>query len=81
MLMGDAAIQGMNDIARRNTKERAIPAGSNYRIRKGTYKYDGIRLFPSYLQAGASYFIEKSKRKMIAEDIAQAMRYIRMQQK
>lgn len=31
------------------------------------------RAFPSYLQAGPSFFIEKSKRKRIAEDIASAL--------
>jgi hypothetical protein len=35
----------------------------------------GARAFPSYLQAGPSFF-EKSKRKMIAEDIATALRLI-----
>jgi hypothetical protein len=34
-----------------------------------------IRVFPSYLQAGPSYFIEASKRQMIAEDIAAALAY------
>ncbi len=35
------------------------------------------RAFPSYLQAGPSFFIEKSKRRMIAEDIAAALRLAR----
>jgi hypothetical protein len=30
-------------------------------------------VYPSYLQAGPSFFIEKSKRKMIAEDIRNAL--------
>jgi hypothetical protein len=29
------------------------------------------------LQAGLSFFIEKSKRRMIAEDIAHALAYVR----
>jgi len=33
----------------------------------------GGRAFPSYLQAGPSFFIEKSKRQMIAQDIAAAL--------
>jgi hypothetical protein len=32
-------------------------------------------VFPSYLQAGPSFYIEKQKRRMIAEDIAAAMRH------
>ena len=31
------------------------------------------RAFPSYLQAGPSFFIERSKRQMIAQDIAAAL--------
>jgi hypothetical protein len=30
-------------------------------------------VFPSYLQAGPSFYIEKTKRRMIAEDIAAAL--------
>ncbi len=36
----------------------------------------GGRVFPSYLQAGPSFFIEKSKRKMIAEDITAALAFV-----
>ena len=73
LLMGDAAIKAVNAIARRDGTGRAIPAGSTYKIRAGEFTFRGKRAFPSYLQAGPSFFIEKSKRKMIAEDIVQAM--------
>ena len=53
---------------------RPIPAGATYRIRGGEYWFVGARAFPSYLQAGPSYGIEKSKVAMIAEDIAAALR-------
>jgi hypothetical protein len=33
-----------------------------------------VRVFPTYLQTGKSYLIEKSKRKMIAEDIKTALK-------
>jgi len=79
MLMGDAAIQGINEIAKRKIKRRAIPAEATYKIRKGNHEYMGIRLFPSYLQAGPGFYIEKSKRKMIAEDITRALKYLRQQ--
>jgi uracil-DNA glycosylase len=74
LLMGDVAIQAVNAIARRNGEGRIIPAGSTYKIRGGSFIFRGKRVFPSYLQAGPSFFIEKSKRKMIAEDIAAALR-------
>jgi uracil-DNA glycosylase len=73
LLMGDVAIKSLNDIARRHGESRVIPAGSTYKIRGGTFSYHGARVFPSYLQAGPSYGIEKSKQRMIAEDIAHAV--------
>jgi uracil-DNA glycosylase len=76
MLMGDVAISAINHIARRAGEERAIPAGSTYKIRKRKYSFRGMRVFPSYLQAGPSFFIEMSKRRMIAEDITAAVRLI-----
>jgi uracil-DNA glycosylase len=74
MLMGDVAIKALNEIARRNGQKRVIPAGSTYKLRGQKYYFNGIRVFPSYLQAGPSFFIEKVKRKMIAEDIAAGLR-------
>jgi uracil-DNA glycosylase len=73
MLMGDVAIKAINYIALRARQGRVIPAGSTYKIRGGEYYFGERRAFPSYLQAGPSFFIEKSKRKMIAEDIAAAL--------
>jgi hypothetical protein len=76
MLMGDVAIKAVNYIARRAGQSRVIPAGSTYKIRGARYTFRGARAFPSYLQAGPSFFIEKTKRAMIAEDIAAALRLI-----
>jgi len=76
MLMGDVAIKSLNYIAQRANKKRVIPAGSTYKIREQKYFWDDKRVFPSYLQAGPSFFIEKSKRRMIAEDIAKAVKII-----
>ncbi len=76
MLMGDVAIKAINEIARRAGDKRVIPAGSTYKIRGREYLFQGRRVFPSYLQAGPSFFIEKSKRRMITEDIREAMKLI-----
>jgi len=76
LLMGDVAIKAVNAISRRAGQGRAIPAGSTYKIRGPEYHFRGARAFPSYLQAGPSFFIEKSKRRMIAEDITAAMRLL-----
>ena len=73
MLMGDVAIKAFNLIAKRAGEKRIIPAGSTYKIRGQEYDFHEKRVFPSYLQAGPSFFIEKSKRRMIAEDIKQAL--------
>ena len=77
MLMGDVAIKAVNGIARRAGEGRVIPGGSTYKIRGPTYTFRGMRAFPSYLQAGPSFFIEKSKRRTIAEDIAAALALVR----
>ena len=50
-----------------------IPAGATYKIRGGQFTYHSRRALPSYLQAGPSFFIEKSKRRMIAADIGTAL--------
>jgi uracil-DNA glycosylase len=76
LLMGDVAIKAINTIARRAGEGRVIPAGSTYKIRGQPYFYQGKHAFPSYLQAGPSFFIEKSKRRMIAEDISAALRLL-----
>lgn len=76
MLMGDVAIRAINYIAKREGQDRVIPAGSTYKIRGGEFYFGEKRAFPSYLQAGPSFFIEKSKQRMIAEDIAAALRLL-----
>ncbi len=76
LLMGDMAIRSLNYIAQRSGAQRVIPAGSTYKIRGAAYRFHGVRAFPSYLQAGPSFFIEKSKRAMIAEDISAALRLL-----
>lgn len=73
LLMGDTAIKAMNYMAKRNIGKRVIPSGSTYKIRRNKYFYKQVRVFPSYLQTGKSYLIEKTKRKMIAEDIKAAL--------
>ncbi len=73
LLMGDVAIKAVNAIARRAGEERVIPAGATYKLRGAEYWFRGMRAYPSYLQAGPSFFIEKTKRRAIAEDIAAAL--------
>ncbi len=77
LLMGDVAIKAVNMIARRNGEPRVIPAGSTYKIRGGEFHFLGGRAFPSYLQAGPAFFIEKVKRQVIAEDIRRALNLVR----
>lgn len=77
MLMGDAAIKSVNAIARRCGEPRVIPAGSTYKLRGGRYVWRRMRVFPSYVQSGPAFFVEKSKRRMIAEDIAAALAHAR----
>jgi uracil-DNA glycosylase len=73
LLMGDVAIRAVNNIAKRNGEPRVIPIGSTYKIRGGEFTFRGARALPSYVQAGPAFFVEKVKRKMIAEDIHKAL--------
>jgi len=73
MLMGDVAIGAFNAIARRRTGKRLIPSGPTWKLRQGEYWFEGKRVFPSYLQTGKSYLIERSKREMIAADLKAAL--------
>lgn len=77
LLMGDVAIRALNGIAKRANEPRVIPSGSTYKLRGREYFFRGARALPSYLQAGPSFFIEKSKRRMIAEDIRCALGLMR----
>lgn len=77
LLMGDVAIKAANYIAKRTEGLRSIPAGSTYKIRGGDFYFRGVRAFPSYLQVGPSFGIEKSKQRMIGEDIAAAMEFLK----
>jgi uracil-DNA glycosylase len=76
MLMGDVAIKMMNAIWKRQTGKKVIPAGSTYKIRKQAYYLGDIRVFPSYTPAGKNFLIEKAKRRMVAEDIREALKVI-----
>jgi uracil-DNA glycosylase len=77
LLMGDVAIKSINTITKHKGFGWAIPAGSTYKILGESFYFLGRRAFPSYLQAGQSFFIEKSKQQMIAEDIASALNLIK----
>ncbi len=77
MLMGDVAIKMMNDIWKRKSGKRVIPAGSTYKIKGQPYYFEDKRVFPSYTPAGKNFLIEKSKRRMVAEDIREALELIR----
>jgi uracil-DNA glycosylase len=74
MLMGDVAIKMMNDIWKKQAGKKVIPAGSTYKIRKQAYYIGDKRVFPSYTPAGKNFLIEKSKRRMVAEDIREVFK-------
>ncbi len=76
LLMGDVAIKALNAIALRAGEGRVVPAVPTYKLREREFEFQGRRVLPSYLQAGPSFFIERSKRRMIAEDISTALRLV-----
>lgn len=77
MLMGDVAKKLFNQIARKATKKNVIPSGATYRLRAGQYFFGSIRVIPSYIITGGNLLIEKSKTRMITEDIAAMAAIIR----
>ena len=76
MLMGDVAIKAVNHINQRLTGNNAIPKGATYKLRAGNYTFQGHPVFPSYLQVGPSFGIEKSKERMIVEDLQRVKRFL-----
>jgi hypothetical protein len=77
MLMGGVAIKAVNAIAVRNGEPPVVPAGPTYRVRQGDHRYRGMKVYPSYLQSGSAYLIERNVRETIAMDIAAALAYVR----
>ncbi len=76
LLLGDVAIKSFNYISKRNMNKLTIPKGSTYKLRSQSFYYGDKRVFPSYIITGKNFLIEKSKRKMIAEDIKNAFKII-----
>jgi len=76
LLLGDVAIKSFNYISKRNTNKSTIPNGSTYKLRSQSFYYEDKRVFPSYIITGKNFLIEKSKRKMISEDIKNAFNFI-----
>jgi uracil-DNA glycosylase len=74
LLGGDVAIKMMNAIWKLKTGKKVIPAGSTYKIRGQPHYFEDKRVFPSYTPAGKNFLIEKSKRRMVAEDIREALK-------
>ena len=76
ILNSDVAIKAFNYISKRQTGEKVTPSGSTYKIRNNEFFYKDCRVFPSYILTGKNLLIEKSKRKMIAEDIRNAFKLL-----
>ena len=76
MLMSDVTIKMMNNIWKNRTGKRVIHAGPTYKIREQEYYFEDKRVFPSYTPAGKNFLIEKSKRKMVTEDVKEALRWL-----
>jgi hypothetical protein len=67
LLMGSTAILALNYIAVRD--------GATYDVRKQVLWFRGRRVVPSYVPTRASYLTATEKRKMVAQDILNALRY------
>ncbi len=58
-----------NRICKSNSGKRVIPSGSTYKIRHNSFYYKEAKVFPSYVMTGKNFLIEKSNRRMVAEDL------------
>jgi uracil-DNA glycosylase len=72
LLHGDAAVRALNAISQRRCRKPVVPNGSTYRLRQFAYYYKQIRVFPSYQLTTTYVTTEKTRRRMIAEDIRAA---------
>lgn len=77
ILCGDVAKKMYNLIARKSTKKNVIPSGATYKLRATPFYHGSIRVMPSYIITGGNLLIEKSKVRMITEDIAAMAEIIR----
>ena len=77
VLCGDVAKKMVNMIVKKATKKNVIPSGATYKLRGNEYYYGSIRVIPSYIITGGNLLIEKSKVRMITEDIAAMAEIIR----
>ena len=77
LLCGDVAKKMYNQIARKTAKKNVIPAGATYKLRAEAYYHGSIRVMPSYIITGGNLLIEKSKVRMITEDLAAMAEIIR----
>lgn len=70
LLCGDVAKKMVNAIVKKQTKRNVIPSGATYKLRATPFYHGSIRVIPSYIITGGNLLIEKSKVRMITEDIA-----------
>ena len=77
LLMGDVAIKALNTVAAQAGEPRVVPLVPTYKLRRQQFFFRGARVLPSYLQVGPSFFIEKGKHRVIAEDIRTALDLVR----
>ena len=77
LLCGDVAKKMVNTIVKKATKKNVIPSGSTYKLRGEQYYWGDVRMMPSYIITGGNLLIEKSKVRMITEDIAAMAEIIR----
>ena len=77
VLCGDVARKMFNAIAKKATRKNVIPSGATYKLRSEAYHYGAIRVLPSYIITGGNLLIEKSKVRMITEDLAGMAQFLR----
>ena len=68
----------MNLIARGQTGKNVIPSGATYKLRGNEYRWGNVWVMPSYIITGGNILIEKSKVRMIREDLEVVRRMLEL---
>lgn len=77
LLMGDVAKKAVNLIARGQNGKNVIPSGATYKLRGNEYHWGNVRVMPSYIITGGNILIEKSKVRMVREDLEMVRRMVK----
>jgi hypothetical protein len=77
-LMGDVPIRCFNEMTRPRwaSARRLAPGDASYRMQGNRFFLGRIEVFPTYLHTAASFGLERTKQRALAEDMHRLVRYL-----